>query len=67
MSSGASWQCKINELFRLRSLDDKIRRDLVYLQSWTLNLRPLMVSPKVLLPPNFIDEGYAAVQKQEGV
>ena len=32
----------------------EIRRYLVYLKYWTLNLRPLMVYPKVLSPPNFI-------------
>ena len=28
--------------------------EVVYLKYWTLNLRPLMVYPKVLFPPNFI-------------
>ena len=35
-------------------LDCKVQRYLVYLQYWTLNLRPLMVYPKVLFPPTFI-------------
>ena len=34
--------------------DDKPWRYLVYPKYWTLNLRPLMVYPKVLFPPNFI-------------
>ena len=43
-----------------RTPDDKFRRYLVYLKYWTLNLMPLMVYPKVLLPPKFI----ILVQKQ---
>ena len=34
--------------------DDKVWRYLVYLKYWTLNLRPLMVYPEVLFPPNFV-------------
>ena len=34
--------------------DDNVRRYLVYLKYWTLNLMPLMVYPKVLSPPNSI-------------
>ena len=34
-------------------LNAKVRMYLVYLQFWTLNLRPLMVYPKVLFPPKF--------------
>ena len=34
--------------------DDIVRRYLVYLKYWTLNLRPLMVYPKVLFPPDII-------------
>ena len=34
--------------------DDKIRRYLVYLKYWTLNLRSIIVYPKVLFHPNFI-------------
>ena len=37
--------------------DDIARGYTVYLKSWTLNLRPPMVPPKVLLPPNFIIKG----------
>ena len=35
----------------------KVWRYLVYLKYWTLNLRPLMVYPKVLLPLNVIIKG----------
>ena len=31
----------------------KVWRYLVYLKYWTLSLRPLMIYPKVLTPPNF--------------
>ena len=34
--------------------DDEVRRYLVQLEYWTLNLRPLMVYPEVLFPLNFI-------------
>ena len=34
--------------------DDKIRRHLVYLKYWTLNLTTLMVYPEGLFAPNFI-------------
>ena len=34
--------------------DDKVRWYLVYLKYSTLNLKPLMVCPKVLFPLNFI-------------
>ena len=37
-----------------KSPDDKVRRYLVYLKYWALNLRPLMAYPKVLYRPNFI-------------
>ena len=40
-----------------RSPDDKVKRYLVYLKYWTLNLRPLMLCPEVLFPPNFIIKG----------
>ena len=39
-------------LHRPVSPDDGVRRYLVYLEHWTLNLNPLMVYPKVLFPPN---------------
>ena len=35
-------------------------RGLVYLKFWTLNLRPLMVYPKVLFPPNLTMKGLQA-------
>ena len=38
--------------------DDKVRRYFVYLKYWTLNLRHLMVYPKVLFPPSFIIEAH---------
>ena len=44
-------------LSRVSNPHDKVRRYLVYLKYWTLNLRPLMVYPKVLFPPNFIIQG----------
>ena len=34
--------------------DDTVRRKLVSLKYWILNLMPLMVYPKVLFPPNFV-------------
>ena len=34
--------------------DDEFRRFLVYLKYWTLDLRALMVYPKVQFPPGFI-------------
>ena len=38
----------------LISPDDKVRRHLVYLKYWTLNINPLLVYPEVRFPPNFI-------------
>ena len=36
--------------------DDNIQRYLVYFKYWTLNLTPLMVYPRVLFPPSFINK-----------
>ena len=44
--------------------DDKVQRYLVYLKYRTLNLNPLMVYPKVLIPPRFI---FKAVQPGQPV
>ena len=37
--------------------DDRVWRYLVNLKYWTPNLRPLIVYPKVLFPPNFSVKG----------
>ena len=43
--------------------DDRVRRYLVHLKYWTLNLRPLMICPKVLSPPNFIIKVFLSEHK----
>ena len=44
--------------FRMASSpDDKLQRYLGYLRYWTLNLRPLIIYPYILFPPNFIIKG----------
>ena len=52
------WDCApgnldLNVLCVLRQIRESIVEYLVYLKYWVLNLRPLMVYPKVLVPPNF--------------
>ena len=52
--SRADLQGKVAVAAHLGSPDDNVRRYSVHLKYRTLNLRPLMVCPKGLIPPNFI-------------
>ena len=58
MKSACHKLCRQRDYSTLESPpDDEVGRYLVYLKYWTLNLMPVMVYPKVLLPPNFISLG----------
>ena len=43
--------------WQLKAFDAKVWRYLVYPKYWNLNLKPVMVCPKVLFPPKFITKG----------